>query len=188
MEVTENLNAVHRVVIETLRTLCVWLVDLLLYYVISKGRIGEKWTVYSFVQLFGFALLVLGTLAYNYEHVLADYQKRSKIATDEMPAVAERERKEAAVTTIPVSELKYDAIASTQAIQRIAAESLPIGIDVSEEDEDELDGSFYGSAVGSASHGSYLPAGTPSSGGGVMSSSLRQRLQRTEETTALLPN
>jgi len=78
MEVTENLSAVHRVVIETLRTLCVWVADLLIYYVFSNGTLGEAWTKYSVIQLLGFALLIVGTLVYNYDNLMADYKMRQK--------------------------------------------------------------------------------------------------------------
>lgn len=43
-----------RTVLETMRTLFVWLVDLLLFYTpLGMGKLGESWTVYSFIQAAG---------------------------------------------------------------------------------------------------------------------------------------
>lgn len=57
------MGAVFRTVLETMRTLLVWIVGLLLFYT-TQGRFGEEWTKYSFMQLAGFALLVGGTFVY----------------------------------------------------------------------------------------------------------------------------
>eukprot|EP00201_Polytomella_parva_P001449 CAMPEP_0175086198 /NCGR_PEP_ID=MMETSP0052_2-20121109/29103_1 /TAXON_ID=51329 ORGANISM="Polytomella parva, Strain SAG 63-3" /NCGR_SAMPLE_ID=MMETSP0052_2 /ASSEMBLY_ACC=CAM_ASM_000194 /LENGTH=458 /DNA_ID=CAMNT_0016358329 /DNA_START=4301 /DNA_END=5677 /DNA_ORIENTATION=- len=66
MAVTGHLGAVFRTVLETLRTLFVWLVDLILFYTpLGMGMLGEKWTKYSFVQAAGFVVLVTGTLVYR---------------------------------------------------------------------------------------------------------------------------
>ncbi|KAK9812950.1 hypothetical protein WJX72_006245 [[Myrmecia] bisecta] len=63
MCVTGQLGAVFRTVLETMRTLFVWLVDLLLFYTIHK--LGESWTEYSWIQAAGFVVLVCGTLIYG---------------------------------------------------------------------------------------------------------------------------
>lgn len=63
MHVTGNLGAVFRTVLETMRTLFVWLLGLLLFY-LGTG-LGEKWTQYSSIQAAGFAVLVLGTVVYG---------------------------------------------------------------------------------------------------------------------------
>ena len=42
----------------------VWGIDLVIYYFIDT-EFGEKWDQYSWVQVIGFLLLVLGTLTYN---------------------------------------------------------------------------------------------------------------------------
>lgn len=48
------LGAVFRTVLETMRTLFVWLVDLLLFYTpLGFGTLGESWSKYSFVQAAG---------------------------------------------------------------------------------------------------------------------------------------
>ncbi|GAX82542.1 hypothetical protein CEUSTIGMA_g9969.t1 [Chlamydomonas eustigma] len=63
MMVTGHLGAVFRTVLETMRTLFVWLVDLYLYY--NGWGLGESWTPYSWLQAAGFMVLVCGTLVYK---------------------------------------------------------------------------------------------------------------------------
>ncbi|KAJ0406453.1 hypothetical protein ATCC90586_001932 [Pythium insidiosum] len=66
--VTKHLSAVLRSITETLRTLGVWLVGLLVYYVFQwrgKESPGEAWTNSSWIELLGFVLMVYGTLAYK---------------------------------------------------------------------------------------------------------------------------
>jgi hypothetical protein len=47
---------VFRTVLETMRTLFVWLVDLLLFYTpLGLGKLGESWSAWSFVQAAGCA-------------------------------------------------------------------------------------------------------------------------------------
>lgn len=66
MCVTGALGAVFRTVLETTRTLFVWLVDLLLWYTpLGFGTLGESWSKYSYIQALGFAVLVCGTLVYS---------------------------------------------------------------------------------------------------------------------------
>lgn len=63
MMVTSHIGAVFRTVLETMRTLFVWLVDLALFY--GGFGLGESWTAYSLLQAAGFVVLVAGTLVYN---------------------------------------------------------------------------------------------------------------------------
>ena len=66
MCVTGHLGAVFRTVLETTRTLFVWLVDLLLFYTpLGMGKLGESWSVYSWIQAAGFVVLVAGTVVYG---------------------------------------------------------------------------------------------------------------------------
>lgn len=48
-----NLGAVFRTVLETMRTLFVWIVDLILFYGFPALKLGESWSPYSFIQLGG---------------------------------------------------------------------------------------------------------------------------------------
>jgi hypothetical protein len=52
MMVTGSLGAVFRTVLETTRTLFVWLVSLGLFYLpLGVGQLGESWTKYSWMQV-----------------------------------------------------------------------------------------------------------------------------------------
>lgn len=61
---TKKLTAVHRTLVDALRTILVWGVDLFIYYLIDES-FGESWNHYSYVQVLGFMLLLLGTTIYN---------------------------------------------------------------------------------------------------------------------------
>jgi drug/metabolite transporter (DMT)-like permease len=65
--VTLRLNAVVRSILDTLRTLGVWAIDLAIWYGgwRSGGSPGEAWSVWSWLELAGFMLLVYGTLTYK---------------------------------------------------------------------------------------------------------------------------
>lgn len=66
--VTKHLSAVMRSIVETLRTLGVWMLGLFVYYALRWQGVnspGEQWTVYSWLELLGFVLMVYGTLAYK---------------------------------------------------------------------------------------------------------------------------
>jgi hypothetical protein len=72
MIVCEITNAVMRTIIEAMRTLCVWVVQLIFHYALgisNWGRrhpeIGEEWSVASWLELAGFSLLVTGMFTYN---------------------------------------------------------------------------------------------------------------------------
>jgi hypothetical protein len=55
---------VHRTLVDALRTILVWGVDLFIFYLIDES-FGESWNHYSYVQVVGFLLLLLGTTIYN---------------------------------------------------------------------------------------------------------------------------
>ena len=174
MEVTDSLSAVHRVVIETLRTLCVWIADLFIYYLLSGGKLGEAWTKYSFLQLVGFCLLVAGTMMYNYENLIADYERRKKAKMSmESKLMADIVVDEPATDVTHTTE--YDAmdVKSQEPVKdRIYAVAVDED-DVDIDEEEEQVGSYYGHTVGSVAHSPFLVAasGTPSS----YSGSLRRR-------------
>ena len=66
MCVTGHLGAVFRTVLETSRTLFVWLVDLVLFYTpLGLGKLGESWSNSSWIQAGGFCVLVAGTVIYG---------------------------------------------------------------------------------------------------------------------------
>ncbi|KAL0224812.1 hypothetical protein RCL1_002724 [Eukaryota sp. TZLM3-RCL] len=63
-QVTKKLSSVHRTVLESLRSLGVWLVGLLFYYA-TNGSFGEPWMPHSWLKSLGFVVLVVGSLVYN---------------------------------------------------------------------------------------------------------------------------
>ena len=170
MIVTESLSAIHRVVIETLRTLCVWVIDIVLYYWVTDGYFGEAWTKYSYLQMVGFGLLVLGTLTYNSEQILSEYYTSRKAGLAE-EIVGKSADVVAEVSTKDVREATLAR--KLGKMHEAAVDHVDEGGEVSEEElgseesyssdskESEPAGSFYRQPFGSASHGSYLLASTP---------------------------
>jgi drug/metabolite transporter (DMT)-like permease len=62
--VSKYLSAVHRMLVNTLRVVLVWLVDLLITYAFHAREYGESWDNWSFLQLGGFLFLCAGTAVY----------------------------------------------------------------------------------------------------------------------------
>ncbi|GAB4819565.1 hypothetical protein N2152v2_006611 [Parachlorella kessleri] len=93
MCVTGHLGAVFRTVLETTRTLFVWLVGLLMFYTpLGFGKLGESWSVYSWIQAAGFVVLVSGTLVYSKgdEKAVRQELEEELIAEGEAPALAQQ--------------------------------------------------------------------------------------------------
>lgn len=71
MTVTSQLSAVHRTMLEATRTAGIWAIDLFVYYCVPGPKpgehvsFGEAWMPYSWLQLVGFGLLVVGQLVYS---------------------------------------------------------------------------------------------------------------------------
>ena len=65
MYVTSVTSAVIRTILEGLRTLCIWVVELVIFYSTGNPDLGEEWTIFSYMQLAGFILLFTGMLLYN---------------------------------------------------------------------------------------------------------------------------
>ncbi|KAH3732897.1 Integral membrane protein [Pelomyxa schiedti] len=66
MYVTQVTSSVIRTILEALRTACIWVTDLFIHYVITDDpAFGEVWTEWSYLQLCGFLLLLLGMFVYN---------------------------------------------------------------------------------------------------------------------------
>eukprot|EP01155_Anaeramoeba_flamelloides_P030161 Anaeramoba_flamelloidesa86208_352.p1 GENE.a86208_352~~a86208_352.p1 ORF type:complete len:386 (-),score=60.24 a86208_352:240-1397(-) len=64
MFVTNTFTAVHRTILEAVRTFCIWVTDLIIHYGITTNK-GEKWGNWSWMQLGGFVLLMCGMFIYN---------------------------------------------------------------------------------------------------------------------------
>jgi drug/metabolite transporter (DMT)-like permease len=66
MEVSRVLTAVHRNLVNALRTILLWAVEVVAHWIWPDSPvIGEKLTWYSLIQLFGFICLIIGTLVYG---------------------------------------------------------------------------------------------------------------------------
>jgi hypothetical protein len=74
MMVTQIASAVIRTIMEALRTLCIWIAEIILFYALKWSNseygkkhpdLGEELTPWSILELAGFLLLISGTLLYN---------------------------------------------------------------------------------------------------------------------------
>mmetsp|Transcript_12970 Transcript_12970/g.27907 ORF Transcript_12970/g.27907 Transcript_12970/m.27907 type:complete len:173 (+) Transcript_12970:110-628(+) len=101
LSVTKELTAVHRTLIDACRTTVVWVVEIFIYYVAGSHKFGEEWTVYSFLQLGGFALLIFGTMVYNKLIRLPCFFYPG---LEYLPVPAEREEEEEASVYPPLGE------------------------------------------------------------------------------------
>lgn len=52
-------------ILENFRPGAVWIVDLAIFYVITAGEFGEAWTAWSWLELLGMGIMILGTAVYN---------------------------------------------------------------------------------------------------------------------------
>lgn len=91
MNVTKQLTAIHRTILEAMRTLCIWIVQLFIFYAVKWGDHGEKWNDWSYMQAGGFVLLILGSLIYNkiirvpcisQEYYISDKDKQEKLTSE----------------------------------------------------------------------------------------------------------
>jgi hypothetical protein len=93
MRITSSLGAVFRSVLEAVRTLNVWLLDLALFYYFTNGTLGEAWSgQYSWLQACGFVVLVSSALTYgrgNMRAAAAAAAAAAVVAAAEAPAAAE---------------------------------------------------------------------------------------------------
>eukprot|EP00727_Mastigamoeba_balamuthi_P006031 m51a1_g2047 putative solute carrier family 35 member f6 (420) ;mRNA; r:1382448-1384140 len=64
LNVTKYLTAIHRTLIDACRSILIWMWQLFTFYVISRNY-GEEWTKWSWFQVGGFILLMVGTFIYN---------------------------------------------------------------------------------------------------------------------------
>lgn len=62
--VTFMLNSVWHAILDNFRPITVWGTDLFIFYLITT-TFGESWTIYSWIQLAGMAVLLYGTAVYN---------------------------------------------------------------------------------------------------------------------------
>lgn len=63
--VTYLLNSVWHAILDNFRPISVWGTDLFLFYGVCAGQFGEAWTNWSYLELFGLVVLLIGTAVYN---------------------------------------------------------------------------------------------------------------------------
>jgi len=56
-----KLSAVTRTINDALRTMIIWIVELIVFYGISE-KYGQKWLPHSYLQLIGFVFLIAGSM------------------------------------------------------------------------------------------------------------------------------
>jgi len=142
MFVTSYTSAVLRTILEGLRTACIWVTNLFIFYVVvgPNPHFGEIWSDWSYLQFCGFLFLLLGMFVYNgiarieglyYEDrdpfhcnigakmasnpAIAEYAKNEKFMAD-MKTFQTREKvleiKDRLLTTPGMDDLKLQALES----------------------------------------------------------------------------
>ncbi|KAG3094433.1 hypothetical protein PI125_g16574 [Phytophthora idaei] len=65
VSVTYLLNSIWHAILDNFRPITVWGTDLMLFYFFTQGEFGERWTIWSWLQLVGMLALLAGTAVYN---------------------------------------------------------------------------------------------------------------------------
>merc|ERR1712048_991369 len=66
IQVTAALSAVHRMMMDASRTMVIWAFGLYVHYGVDpNSKFGETWNNYSYMQLVGFFILVIGQAIYG---------------------------------------------------------------------------------------------------------------------------
>lgn len=63
--VTFLLSSIWHSILDNFRPMTVWITDLVIYYLLTSGKFGEAWNTYSWIQLGGMVVLIIGTMIYN---------------------------------------------------------------------------------------------------------------------------
>ena len=63
MMVTQTFSAVYRTIMEAVRTLCIWIVNVIIHFFLPK--FGEPLDWATIIELIGFAILLTGNFTYN---------------------------------------------------------------------------------------------------------------------------
>lgn len=87
MLVTFSYTAVHRTILEAVRTMCIWVTDLFIHYAVDSGY-GEVLNGWSLLELAGFISLLFGLFVYNKVIRLAPPQSLDTATRDAMAAPA----------------------------------------------------------------------------------------------------
>merc|ERR1712062_157776 len=65
-KITQDMSGMMRVMLEATRTLCVWVFNLFWHYCVDPtSGFGEAWNKWSYMEGFGFILLIIGQSTYG---------------------------------------------------------------------------------------------------------------------------
>lgn len=76
--VTFLMDSVWRSILANFRPVAIWATDLALFYFVTNGAFGERWTPWSWVQLAGMMMLFFGTAVYNASIRLPGFEYNEK--------------------------------------------------------------------------------------------------------------
>lgn len=63
--ITAESSCIHHTFLDAMRTIFIWMISVLTFYVDPTHTFGEPWTPYSWMQMGGFGLLIMGQLIYD---------------------------------------------------------------------------------------------------------------------------
>lgn len=81
MMVTYQLSGVHRTLLEATRTAVIWGIDLAIHAEYPESNFGESWNPWSWLELAGFLVLVIGQATYGEMITWGFRTSQSKVAT-----------------------------------------------------------------------------------------------------------
>lgn len=111
MFITDEFNAINRTIFEAIRTGGVWVVNLIIHALFPDSPFGEYWCKWSYIELAGFAILIVSTLVYNKVIVLPfkgleyDKDQEAENATNNENEEEEEEHEKDEEPTAPSSNL-----------------------------------------------------------------------------------
>ena len=85
MMVTQTYSAVYRTIMEAVRTMCIWIVNIIIYFFDHSH--GEKITWASLVELIGFVILLFGNFLFNKVIRLKCFYYEDTQSTEAVPLV-----------------------------------------------------------------------------------------------------
>ena len=85
MMVTQTYSAVYRTIMEAVRTMCIWIVNIIIYFFDHSH--GEKITWASLVELIGFIILLFGNFLFNKVIRLKCFYYEDTQSTEAVPLV-----------------------------------------------------------------------------------------------------
>ena len=82
--ITFMMSSVWHAILDSFRPISVWLTELSLFYVFTRGASGEAWNAGSYVELGGMLVLLVGTAVYNGSIEVPGFTSQSLLTKDEL--------------------------------------------------------------------------------------------------------